>query len=195
MGGTTNRITSISGFVCNGTEPSLSACPMVSGAASTCSLAASVVCQLSDVARAGNCTHGDIRLVNGTSQINGRFEVCINNAWGTMCSGQVFSKEAAVVCRQLNASNPNIRVNAEGQYDSPQLLNVMNKGMASTIFINDYGNRSSWESMLIRSVVPFSITAAKRQLNLSCLARSFWFCRISHSRCSIWKGDWAHLLE
>eukprot|EP00731_Ephydatia_muelleri_P031717 Em0023g224a len=114
LGGTTNRITSISGFVCNGTEPSLSACPVVPGPASTCSLAASVVCQLSDVARAGNCTHGDIRLVNGTSQINGRFEVCINNAWGTMCSKQVTSREAAVVCRQLNASNPNIKVNAEG---------------------------------------------------------------------------------
>ena len=118
LGGTTNRITSISGFACNGTEPSLSACPVVSGAASTCSLAASVVCQLRDVARAGNCTHGDIRLVNGTSQINGRFEVCINNAWGTMCSEQIFSKEAAVVCRQLNASNPNIRVNAAGQYNN-----------------------------------------------------------------------------
>eukprot|EP00731_Ephydatia_muelleri_P031789 Em0023g296a len=118
LGGTTNRITSISGFACNGTEPSLSACPVVSGAASTCSLAASVVCQLRDVARAGNCTHGDIRLVNGTSQINGRFEVCINNAWGTMCSEQIFSKEAAVVCRQLNASNPNIRVNAAGSFIS-----------------------------------------------------------------------------
>ena len=116
LGGTINstRTTSISGFACNGTEPSLSACPVVSGAA-TCSLAASVVCQLRDVARAENCTHGDIRLVNGTSQINGRFEVCINNAWGTMCSEQVLSKEAAVVCRQLNASNPNIRVNAAGQ--------------------------------------------------------------------------------
>ena len=116
LGGTTNYITSISGFVCNATEPSLSACLMVPGPPSTsCSLAASVVCQLSDVARAGNCTHGDIRLVNGTSQINGRFEVCINNAWGTMCSKQVTSREAAVVCRQLNASNPNIRVNAAGQ--------------------------------------------------------------------------------
>eukprot|EP00731_Ephydatia_muelleri_P035718 Em0151g10a len=115
LGGTTNYITSISGFVCNATEPSLSACLMVPGPPSTsCSLAASVVCQLSDVARAGNCTHGDIRLVNGTSQINGRFEVCINNAWGTMCSKQVTSREAAVVCRQLNASNPNIRVNAAG---------------------------------------------------------------------------------
>ena len=89
---------------------------MVSGAAVTCSLAASVVCQLRDVAKAATCTHGDIRLVNGTSQINGRFEVCLNNAWGTMCSEQVTSREASVVCRQLNASNPNIRVNATGWY-------------------------------------------------------------------------------
>ena len=115
LGGTANRMTSISGFACTGTEPSLSVCPVVTGAAVTCSLAASVVCQLRDVAKAGNCTHGDIRLVNGTSQINGRFEVCINNAWGTMCSEQVTSREAAVVCKQLNASNPNISVNAAGR--------------------------------------------------------------------------------
>eukprot|EP00731_Ephydatia_muelleri_P017465 Em0010g563a len=105
-GGTTNNISFISGFACNGAEPSLSACPVVTGASVPCSLATSG--QLRDVAKAGNCTHGDIRLV--MSQINGLLKVCISIAWGTMCSEQVTSRE--VVCKQLNASKPNIRVNA-----------------------------------------------------------------------------------
>ncbi|KAL5469168.1 hypothetical protein EMCRGX_G030380 [Ephydatia muelleri] len=53
--GTTNSISSISGFACNGAEPSLSACPVVTGASVPCSLATSG--QLRDVAKAGNCTH------------------------------------------------------------------------------------------------------------------------------------------
>ena len=108
LGGTTNSISSISGFACNGAEPSLSACPVVTGASVPCSLATSG--QLRDVAKAGICTHGDIRLV--MSQINVSFIVFMNIA--TMCSEQVTSRE--VVCKQLNASNPNIRVNATGQY-------------------------------------------------------------------------------
>eukprot|EP00731_Ephydatia_muelleri_P017518 Em0010g616a len=103
-------ISSISGFACNGAEPSLSACPVVTRASVPCSLATSG--QLRDVAKAGNSTHGDIRLV--MSQINGPLKVCISIAWGTMCSEQVTSRE--VVCKQLNASKPNIRVNATGQY-------------------------------------------------------------------------------
>ena len=114
LGGTINLTTSIRSLACVGNETSLSACPVGTGAA-TCSLAASVVCQQRDVAMAGKCTQGDIRLVNGTSQISGRLEVCMNNAWGTMCSEQVTSTEAGVVCRQLNASNLNIRVYSEGQ--------------------------------------------------------------------------------
>ena len=93
-----------------GAEPSLSACPVVTGASVPCSLVTSG--ELRDVAKAGNCTHGDIRLV--MSQINGPLKVCISIAWGTMCSEQVTSRE--VVFKQLNASKPNIRVNATGQY-------------------------------------------------------------------------------
>ena len=57
----------------------------------------------------GNCTTGKIRLVVNSSDfspsnttIEGRLEICINNAWGTVCLDQYFDAlDAAAVCRQL----------------------------------------------------------------------------------------------
>ena len=50
---------------------------------------------------ASNCTHGDVRLVNGSTELEGRLEICINNVWGTVCDTKFDSAEATVVCRQL----------------------------------------------------------------------------------------------
>ena len=50
-----------------------------------------------------NCTDNAIRLVEGNSSNQGRLEVCVNNAWGSVCdsAGVFTSDEAKVVCRQL----------------------------------------------------------------------------------------------
>ena len=47
------------------------------------------------------CTQGDIRLVQGTSSLEGRVEFCNNNAWGTVCDDSWGVNDATVVCRQL----------------------------------------------------------------------------------------------
>lgn len=56
-----------------------------------------------------NCTDGDVRLVGGSVSYEGRVEVCINRAWGTVCYGSSRYyyrnywnvNEGTVVCRQL----------------------------------------------------------------------------------------------
>ena len=42
-----------------------------------------------------------VRLRGGSNQLEGRVELCINNAWGTVCDDEFSSQDAEVVCRQI----------------------------------------------------------------------------------------------
>ena len=94
----------ISEVQCDGSEVSLLECPIsyVSPAISSPN-DATVVCQAQST-EMSNCSNGDIRLVNGTNELEGRLEICINNVWGTVCSQGFTADDAEVVCNQLSFS-------------------------------------------------------------------------------------------
>lgn len=48
---------------------------------------------------------GDLRLFGGTSELNGRVEICFRGYWGTICDDQWDDNDATVVCRQIGHSN------------------------------------------------------------------------------------------
>ena len=52
------------------------------------------------------CDNGELRLVGGVSNTEGRVETCLSDEWGTVCDQMWDDTDAAVVCRQLKlASN------------------------------------------------------------------------------------------
>lgn len=50
---------------------------------------------------ASNCTTGEVNLVGSDDGDEGRLEVCVNGAWGTVCSDGFDSSDAAVACEAL----------------------------------------------------------------------------------------------
>ena len=50
---------------------------------------------------ASGCKHGELQLVDGPTNLEGRVEICINGVWGTVCDDGWSTYDANVVCGQL----------------------------------------------------------------------------------------------
>ena len=51
--------------------------------------------------RFADCESGDVRLSDSSHRYEGRVEVCVNNAWGTVCDDHWDVLEGNLVCQQL----------------------------------------------------------------------------------------------
>ena len=54
------------------------------------------------------CGDGEVQLVGGFNQYNGRVERCVNQEWGTICADGFTDEDAANACEQAGK-------NGEGQ--------------------------------------------------------------------------------
>ena len=65
-----------------------------------------------------DCDEGDVRLLDGTDDSNGRVEVCQDGMWTPVCSNQYDHNIATVVCRQLGYNS------TEGTFTVPLCLQI-----------------------------------------------------------------------
>ena len=85
---------------CTGEEARLDSCAFSAVSPGTKSRNdAGVICQAPETPPA-NCTTGGVRLVGGETELEGRVEVCVNNAWGTVCDSTFSMDESAIICNQ-----------------------------------------------------------------------------------------------
>ena len=74
------------------------------------------ICLLTDTAE---CTEGEVRLVEGAVESEGRVEMCVNGRWGTVCADSSWDDtDAQTVCKQMGLEGTYIHLTAHVTFRS-----------------------------------------------------------------------------
>ena len=109
------------------------------------------------------CQNGELRLVDGTNQFEGRVELCYNETWGTICDSLWSEQDANVACRQLGYQ-PNGAVALSNAFfgqgtgiiwldnliclgDEERLLDCFFPGLLDTLFCGGHGDDAGLRCM------------------------------------------------
>lgn len=56
----------------------------------------------------GTCTDGQLRLIDGLIDQEGRLEVCVGGVWGGVCGAQFGASDAYIACKDLGYLGPSM---------------------------------------------------------------------------------------
>ena len=94
-------------FGCTGSEERLLDCPhstIILSPTNTryqSTIPAGVICQ-GNTSAPVECERGEVRLVGGATQAEGRVEICANGYWSVPCDYGSLWEEARLICKRLN---------------------------------------------------------------------------------------------
>ena len=57
------------------------------------------------------CVEGNVQIVGGVNETEGRVEVCLGGSWGGVCSNSWTYEDARVVCKQFGYPYTGMAIN------------------------------------------------------------------------------------
>ena len=56
----------------------------------------------------GTCSNGQLRLIDGLVDQEGRLEVCVGGVWGGICGSLFGQSDAYIACKELGYTGPSM---------------------------------------------------------------------------------------